>query len=119
EMAGVEAETWLVVADRIPQLADAIEVAGHRLGPACGVLNQDRERESAVLGCLREQLAPVVDSDCRVIVAEDMATVNDQPFGSDSGGGLCVLTEQFAARYPDSVVRRGHVEHVWRVDVDG
>ena len=45
-VAGVEAEADALVADVVPQPGDGVEVAGHRVVAAGGVLQVDRHRRS-------------------------------------------------------------------------
>src|SRR5829696_4295353 len=48
-----------------------------------------------------------------------MPAVHDQCRGADLGGGIQVLLQELAARDPDPVVGRRHVEHIWSVHVEG
>ena len=117
-VAGVEAEPDLVgllgAADRVPHPGDAVEVAGHRMVAAGGVLDEQRELEVGGL----DGLAPVVEPLARVVVLVDVAAVDDQALGPDLGGGVDVLLEELAARDPDPVVGGGDVDDVRRVDVE-
>ena len=96
-VAGVEAEADLVevlgVGDGVEDALDPVEVAGHGVVAAGGVLDQQRELEVGGL----DGLAPVVEADGRVVVLVDVAAVHDQPAGPDRGGGVHVLLEQLAA----------------------
>ena len=62
-VAGVEHEAGAELADRVPQPGDRLELAGHRVAAAGGVLDEQRQREAAVLRLVGEGLAPVVDAD--------------------------------------------------------
>src|SRR5206468_4054841 len=49
-VARVQAEPRVELADRVPQPGEHVELAGHRVVAARGVLDQDRQREAAVGG---------------------------------------------------------------------
>ena len=117
-VAGVEHEAGAELADRVPQPGDRVEVAGHGVAAAGGVLDEQRQREAAVLRLVGEGLAPVVDADGGVVLGQHVAAVHDHPEGADRRGRLRVLGEQLAAGDADPVVGRRHVEHVRRVDDD-
>jgi len=117
-VAGVEDEAGAELADALPQPADRVEVAGHRVAAAGGVLDQDRQREAAVLGLPGERLAPVVDAGGRVVLGQHVPAVHHQRAGADRRGRRGVLAEQLAAGDADPVVGGRHVEHVGRVDDD-
>ena len=70
-MAGVEAEAGAVIADRVPQSRDRVEVPGHGVVTAGGVLDQDRHGEPALVLLALEQLSPVLDSRCDFVVLAD------------------------------------------------
>ena len=117
-VAGVEAEPDQVEPlgrrDRLPHPGDPVEVAGHRVGAAGGVLDEQRELEVGGL----DGLAPVVEALGRVVLVGHVAAVHDQPLGADLGRGVDVLLEQLAARDPHPVVGRGDVDEVGRVHVE-
>ena len=100
--------------DRVPHPGDPVEVAGHRVVAAGGVLDQQRDLDVGGL----DGLAPVVEALGRVVVLVDVAAVDDQALGADLGGGVHVLLEQLAARDPDAVVGGGDVDDVGRVHVE-
>ena len=117
-VAGVEAEADDVDAlggrDRVPHPPDPLEVAGHRVVAAGGVLDQQRQLEVGGL----DRLAPVVEALLGIVVLVDVAAVHDQPLGADRGGRVDVLLEQLAARDPDPVVGGRDVDDVRRVHVE-
>ena len=117
-VAGVEAEPDLVGAlgrgDGVEDPVDALEVAGHRVVAAGGVLDEQRQLDVGGL----HRLAPVVEADGRVVVLVDVAAVDDQSLGADRGRRVDVLLEELARGDPDPVVGRGDVDDVGRVDVE-
>ena len=117
-VAGVEAETDLVGAvggrDSVEDALDPVEVAGHGVVAAGGVLDQERDLQVGGL----DGLAPVVEADGRVVVLVDMAAVDDQTARPDLGSGVHVLLEELARRDPDPVVGGGDVDDVGSVDVE-
>src|SRR5690606_32259200 len=118
-VARVEAEADRLIAlgllHRLPEALDPLQPPGHRVGSPGRVLDQHRDRH---LGAF-DALAPVVESDLRVVTGEDVPAVHDDPGRSDLSRRGDLLLEQFAARNADPVVRRRHVEDVRRVDIQG
>ncbi len=117
-VTGVENESRPEFPDGVPESRDRLEVPGHRLVAAGGVLDQDRQRKAAVLRLPGEDLAPVVKTHRRVGVRGDVAAVHDQPHRTQGRRRGGVRTEELATRDPDPVVRRRDVEHVRGVDED-
>ena len=93
---------------------DPLEVAGHRVVAAGGVLDQQRQLDVGRL----DRLAPVVEALRGVVVLVDVAAVHDQALRADRRRGVDVLLEQLARRDPDPVVGGGDVDEVGRVDVE-
>ena len=100
------------IASQTPR--DPLEVAGHRVVAAGGVLDEQRQLEVGRL----DRLAPVVEALRGVVGLVDVAAVHDQALGADRGRGVHVLLQQLAARDPDPVVGGGHVDDVRRMDVE-
>src|SRR5581483_5340396 len=117
-VAGVQAEPHAVTADRVPQPGQRVQSPGARVVAARGVLDEYRRGQAAGLLGIGERLPPVFDPDGEIVIAADVSTVDDQPFGADRLRRLGVCEQQLAARYPDPVVRRGDVDQVWRVNID-
>ena len=113
-VAGVEAEADARVADVIPQPTDGVEVAGHRVVAAGGVLQVDRN-----LGLqLVERLAPALETFVEVGVFGDVAAVHDDRGGADLGRRVAGVLQDLARRDPHPVVRRCDVDQIGRVHVD-
>ena len=66
------------LADRLPEPGDGVEVAGHRVAAAGGVLDEQRQRRSRRPRLVGEGLAPVVDADGGVVLGQHVAAVHDQ-----------------------------------------
>ena len=117
-MTGVEAEADVLGAgrrgERVEDALDPVEVAGHGVVAAGGVLDQQRDLEIGGL----DRLAPVVEAATRRVVGGvDVTAMDDQAAGPDLGRGVHVLLEQLARGDPDAVVGRRDVDDVGRVDV--
>ena len=104
---------------RLPQPGDRVELAGHGVAAARGVLDEQRQREAAVLGLAGEGLAPVVDADRGVVRRPARGRrARPSPSAPIAAAAAACCGEQLAAGDADPVVGRGHVEHVGRVDDD-
>src|SRR5699024_2363076 len=116
-VAGVQAEPdqlrTVSALHRLPDPADPVQGAGHRVGATGGVLDQQRYGEVGAI----DRLEPVLETDLGVILGTDVATVHDHPGRADLGGRGHLLLQQLAARDPDPVVRGRDVDHVRGVHV--
>ena len=114
-VAGVQAEPDAELADRVPEPGQRVEVAGHRVVPAGGVLDEHRHREAALVLLALDELAPVVHPGAESSPAVTWPPCTTSPSAPTSAAAVGVLHHQLAARDPDPVVGRGHVDHVRRV----
>ena len=112
-VAGVEDEARRRTRRPRPTAGDRVEVTGHRLVPAGGVLDQHRQPEPALVRLAGERLAPVVEPDWpgrpRPVTCPPCTTI---PLAPELGRRRGVRPQQLAAGDPDPVVGRRHVERV-------
>ena len=120
-VAGVEAEAdhvgTLGGGDRVPHALDPLEVAGHRVVAAGGVLDEERELEVGGL----DGLAPVVEalSIARVVVAlSTWPPCTIRPLAPIAAAASTCCWSSLRDRDADPVVGRGDVDDVGRVDVE-
>src|SRR5690606_38601563 len=85
-VAGVQAETHVELADRVPQPGQVLQPAGAGVVPARGVLDQYGGGEAAGLGRVHEGLAPVVDAGGQVVAGAHVSSVHDESLRADGGG---------------------------------
>ena len=111
-VAGVQAEPDAELADRVPEPGQRVELAGHRVVAARGVLDEHRHREAALLLLALEELAPVVHPGRGSSPAVTCPPCTTSPIAPTSAAALGVLHHQLARRDPDAVVQRGEVDHV-------
>ena len=113
-MAGVQAEADALVADVVPQPGDGVEVAGHRVVAAGGVLQVDGDFRLQLV----ERLAPALETVVEIVVVGDVAAVHDHRRGIDVGRRVAGVLQDLARRDAHAVVGRGDVDQVRRVHVD-
>ena len=99
-VAGVQTEADPHVADAVPQPGDRVEVAGHRMVAAGGVLQVDGH-----IGIQRlQRLHPTLEPGLDVFVVR-VATVDNHRGGIDLRGGVASVLQDLARRDPNAVVR--------------
>ena len=84
-VAGVQAEPDAELADRVPEPGQRVELAGHRVVAARGVLDEHRHREAALALLALDELAPVVHPGRGVLARGDVPAVHHQPDRADLG----------------------------------
>ena len=111
-MAGVEAEADALVADVVPQAGDGVEVPGHRMVAARGVLQVHGNVGLEVL----QRLAPAVEAGLPVVVV-GVAAVHDHRRRVDLRGRVAGVLQDLARRDAHPVVGRRDVDQVRRMHV--
>ena len=111
-VAGVQAEANPLVADVIPQPADGVEVAGHRVVAAGGVLQIHLHVGFEIV----QRLDPPLEAGLHVVVV-GVTAVHDHRRRVDLRGRVAGLLQDLARRDADAIVGRRHVDQVRRVDV--
>ena len=111
-VAGVQAEPDAHVADAVPQPGDGVEVPGHCVVAARGVLQVDRD--VGLQGV--ERLHPALETGLHVVVV-GVPTVHDHRRGADLAGRVAGVLQDLARRDSHPVVGRGHVDQIRGVHV--
>src|SRR5271166_4667692 len=100
-VAGIQAEADTAVADVVPKPSDGVEVTGHRVITAGGVLQVDRNFRLQLV----ERLTPALEAFVEVAVLGDVAAVHDHRGSAYLGSRVTGVLQDFARRDPHPVVR--------------
>ena len=98
----------------IPQPTDCVEVAGHGVVAAGGVLQVDRNVGLQLVECL----APALETFVEIVVVGDVPAVHDDRCGADLGCRVTGVLQDLARRDAHPVVRRCDVDQVGGVHVN-
>jgi hypothetical protein len=113
-VAGVQAKANPFVADLVPEPSDGVEVAGHGMIAARGVLQVDGNFGLQLV----ERLAPALEALVEVAVLGDVAAMHNHRRRADVGRRVAGVLQDLARRDPHPVVRRRNVDQIGRVHVD-
>ncbi len=111
-VTGVQAEANSLVADVIPQFANGVEIAGHRVIAARGVFQIHRHVCFQVV----QRFDPPLETGFHIVVV-GVAAVHDDGRRADLRGRIAGVLQDLARRDPDAVVRRCDVDKVRRMNV--